>query len=216
METAELEENYKDEFVINAIAQLATVNGRIGRIFDQSENSNTANMHDTRTRTGTRNSKTNTNHSNLNSTANQINNTIHGNRKTHIELTMDNNNNNRQIPDRFVLNDKLKYHWGADDEIMKIINRRDNSPETQELVERRIELTRPGHMRHHWHKKLEREILLPRRPDDVDRKEIKRIDIRLRRKEENRVTHIGGGYFKNFGDEIHKHLAHQRKSTRKP
>ena len=36
----------------------------------------------------------------------------------------------------------------------------------------------------------------------MDRKEIKRIDIRLRRKEENRVTHIGGGYFKNFGDEI--------------
>ena len=96
-----------------------------------------------------------------------------------------------KIPDRFVFNDKFKYHWGADDEIMKIINRRDNSPETQELVERRIELTRPGHMRHHWHKKLEREILLPRRPDDVDRKEIKRIDIRLRRKEENQL-HISG------------------------
>ena len=199
-ETAEPEENYKEEFVINAIAQLATVNGRIGRIYEQSENSNTANMHDTRTRTGTRYSKTNTNHSNV--TANQINNTIHDNRETHIELTKDNNNNNRRIPDRFALNDKLKYHWGADDVIMKIIYRRDNSPETQELVERRIELTRPGHMRHHWHKKLEREILLPRRPDDVDRKKIKRTDIRLRRKEENRVTHIGGSYFKNFGDEI--------------
>ena len=91
-------------------------------------------MHDTRTRTGTRHSKTNTNHSNLNSTANQINNTIHGNHKRHIELTMDNNKNNRQITDRFALNDKLKYHWGADDEIMKITNRRDNSPETQELT----------------------------------------------------------------------------------
>ena len=96
-ETVEPEENYEEEFVINAIAQLATVNGRIGRIFDQSENSNTANMHDTRTRTGTRYSKTNTNHSNL--TANQINNTIQDNRKSHIELTMDNNNNNCQIPD---------------------------------------------------------------------------------------------------------------------
>ena len=200
-ETAAPEENYEEEFVINAIAQLATVNGRIGRIFDQSENSNTTNMHDTRySWTGTRYSKTNTNHSNL--TANQINNAIHDNCKSHTELKMDNNNNNRQIPDQFASNDKLKYHWGADDEIMKIINRKDNSPETQELVERRIELTRPGHMRHHWHKKLEREILLPRRPDDVDRKEIKRIDIRLRRKEENRVTHIGGSYFKNFGDEI--------------
>ena len=153
-------------------------------------------MHDTRySWTGTRYSKTNTNQSNL--TANQINNTIHDNRKSHIEITMDNNNNNRQIPDRFALNDKHNYHWGADDEIMMIINRRDNSPETQELVERRIELTRPGHMRHHWHKKLEREILLSRRPDDVDRK-----DIPLRRKEENRVTHIGGSYFKNFGYEI--------------
>ena len=110
-ETAEPEENYEEEFVINAIAQLATVNGRIGLIFDQSENSNTANMHDTRTRIGTRYSKTNTNHFNL--TANQINNTIHDNHKSHIELTMDNNNNNRQIPDRFALNDKLKYHWGA-------------------------------------------------------------------------------------------------------
>ena len=57
-------------------------------------------------------------------------------------------------------------------------------------------------MRHQWHKKLEREVLLPKRPDDVDRKELKRIDIHLRRKEENRVTHIGGAYFKNFGDEI--------------
>ena len=201
-EIAEQEENYEKEFVINVIAQLATVNGRIGRIFDQSENTNTANMHDTHTRTGTRCRKTNTNHSILKSTANQINNTTYSDCKTYTKLTMDNNNNNRQIPDRFALNDQLKYHWGADDEIMKIINRRDNSPETKELVEKRIELTRPGHMRHHWHKKLEREILLTRRPVDVDRKEMKSIDICLRRKEENRVTHIGGGYFKDFGDEI--------------
>ena len=50
--------------------------------------------------------------------------------------------------------------------------------------------------------KLEREILLPRRPDDADRKEIKRIDIRLRKKEENRVTHLGSEYFNHLGDEI--------------
>ena len=83
-ETAEPEENYEEEFVINAIAQLATVNGRIGRIFDQSENSDTANMHDTSySWTGTRYSKTNTNHSNL--TANQINNTIHDDCKSYSE-----------------------------------------------------------------------------------------------------------------------------------
>ena len=95
-EIAEPKVNYEEEFVINAIAQLATVNGRIGRIFDQSENTNTANIHDTHMRTGKRCRKTNTSHSNLKLTANQINNTTHSDCKTYINLTMD-NNNNRQI-----------------------------------------------------------------------------------------------------------------------
>ena len=210
-ENADPEENYEEEFVINAIAQLATVNERIGRIFNQSENSNTTkmdNMHDTRKRTGTSHCKTNNGHSNSTLTAHktitdkneQLTDPI---RFANSEKkTMADNNNNRQNTDKFNRDSQLKYHWGADDEIMRIINRRDNSPETKELVERRIELTRPGHMRHQWHKKLDREILLPRRPNDGDRKEIKRIDIRLRRKEECRDTHLGGGYFKDFGDEI--------------
>ena len=157
-------------------------------------------MHDTHTQIGTRCSKTNINHSNLKLTANQINNTAYSENKTYTHPKVMDNNNNRQKADRFS-DGRLKYHWGADDEIMKIINRRDIPPETEDLIERRIELTKPGHMRHQWHKKLERNSP-PKRPDDVDRKEIKRIDIRLRRKEENRITHIGGGYFKNFGDEI--------------
>ena len=56
-------------------------------------------------------------------------------------------------------------------------------------------------MRHHYNKKLERQILVPRRPDEEERKEVKRIDLRLKRKEEHRITHIGGGYFKIFGDQ---------------
>ena len=115
---------------------------------------------------------------------------------------MADNNNNRQNPNKFNRDNQLKHHWGADDEMMKIINRRNNSRETKKLVERRIELTKPGHMRYQWHKKLDREILLPRRPNDGDRKEIKRIDIRLRSKEECRDTHLGGGCFKDFRDEI--------------
>ena len=91
-------EMYEEEFVINAIAQLATVNGRVGRIFDQSENTNMANMHDTNMRTGKRCRKTNTSHSNLKLNANQINNTTHSDCKTYIKLTMD--NNNRQISEK--------------------------------------------------------------------------------------------------------------------
>ena len=45
-----------------------------------------------------------------------------------------------------------------------------------------------------------REIYITRRPDEDERREIKRIDIQLRRK--IRESHTGGGYFQYFGDEI--------------
>ena len=158
-------------------------------------------MHDTRKWTGTRGCKTNNGHSNTTLTAYQTNSDKSKRTAYSAQKRMADNNNNRQNPDKFNRDNQLKYHWGADDEIMKIINRRDNSPETKELVESRIDLTKPGHMRYQWYKKLDREILLPRRPNDGDRKEIKRLDIRLRRKE-CRDRHLGGGYFEDFGDEI--------------
>ena len=68
-------------------------------------------------------------------------------------------------------------------------------------MRQRIALTKPGNMRHHYNKKLERQILVPRRPDEEERKEVKRIDLRLKREEEHRIPHIGGRYFKNFGDQ---------------
>ena len=99
---------------------------------------------------------------------------------------------------------------------MKIIKRRDNSPETRDLGRKRIALTKPGNMRHHYNKKLESQILVPRRPDEEERKEVKRIDIRLKRKEENRITHIGGGYFKNFGDQPPREQQEHGTSTETP
>ena len=53
----EPEENYEEEFVINAIAQLAAVNARIGRIFNQSDRENETNginTNDTRSLIDTR------------------------------------------------------------------------------------------------------------------------------------------------------------------
>ena len=95
---------------------------------------------------------------------------------------------------------QIRHHWGADDDIMTFINRRNKSSETAEFVGRRIQLARPSVMRPHWNKNLGREIYIPRRPEEDERREIKRIDIQLKRK--TRETHIGGGYFQNFGDEI--------------
>ena len=165
-------------------------------------------MLDTHGQTGARLRQTNKNHSYLTSTANQT--AINTHCDTNLQTKMDSNkNNNRQNPDKLSCNPEkytreptLKKHWGADDEIMKIINRRDSSPKTNELVERKIELTKPGQMRYSWHKRLETEILLPRSPGDTDRKEIKRIDMQLRRKEECRDTHLEGGHFNDFRDEI--------------
>ena len=69
-------------------------------------------------------------------------------------------------------------------------------------MKQRIALTKPGKMRHHYNKKLERRSIVPRKPDEEERKEVKRIDLRLKRKEKHRITHIGEGYFKSFGDQL--------------
>ena len=69
-------------------------------------------------------------------------------------------------------------------------------------MRKRIELARPGAMRPQWNRNLGREIYLPRRPEENERREIKRIDLQLKRKE--REPHLGGGYFQDFGDEIQR------------
>ena len=55
-------------------------------------------------------------------------------------------------------------------------------------------------MRPQWNKGLGREINVPRRPEEDERREIKGFDIQLKRKQEQ--SRIAGGYFRNFGDEI--------------
>ena len=148
-------------------------------------------MHDTRRiQTGTRCHHLN-NHSNLQLTTNWINHT-ETNSNTNpqpksLEKVDNSNNDRKRNSDRFPRDEdrRLRYHWGADDTIMRIIKKRDNSLEIRELVERRIELAKPGNMRHHYNKRLKRQILVPRRPEEEERKEIKRIDLRLKRKEEH-------------------------------
>ena len=103
---------------------------------------------------------------------------LHSNTHTNSHyLEMDNDQNARYFP----VDVQLRYHWGAGQEIMTIINKRSKSPETSELVTRRIELAKPGAMRPHWNKNLGREIYVPRRPEENERREIKRIDFRLKR-----------------------------------
>ena len=140
-ENPEPEGNY-GEFVITAIAQPATVNARIGRIFNQSDGENATNetnMRDTRSLIDTRHYQTNKNHIDSDYRAQQL----HSNTDTSSTNNHNSEMNNDQNARYFRVEGQLRYHWGADQEIMAIINRRDKSPETSELVTRRIELAKP-------------------------------------------------------------------------
>ena len=149
----EPEANYEAELVINAIARLATVNTRIGRIFNQSETENTVNetnMHDTRTLFDTRRYRANKSHTDSNNHSLQP----LGNEIT-VNLPRMNNDNDENQNERQFQNDRqIPYHWGAEDDINAIINSREKSPETTELVRRRTELARHGPRRPQWNRGL--------------------------------------------------------------
>ena len=103
-EIPEPEENYEEEFVINAIAQLATVNARIGRIFNQSDDvitTNETNMYGTRSLIDTRRRQTNNGHIHSNYHTEQ-----HSLEIDHSE--MNNNDNNARF---FRIDGQLRYHW---------------------------------------------------------------------------------------------------------
>ena len=159
----ELEENYEEELVINAIAQLATVNAHVGRIFNQSDGENATNetsMRDTRSLIDTRRYQTIRSHIDSNYRAQPIQSITDTCSINNHHSEMNNDQNARY----FRAEGQLRYHWGADQEIMAIINRRNKSPENSELVTRRIELAKPGAMRPHWNKNLGLENYVPRRP----------------------------------------------------
>ena len=82
------------------------------------------------------------------------------------------------------------YHWGATREIMEIIRRRNNSPETRRLVEQRNGLSRPGTLRRRYDHYTQRTVFAPTRPKKRSREEIAEIDAEIMR----RANRLGGGY----------------------
>ena len=82
------------------------------------------------------------------------------------------------------------YHWGATREIMNIIRRRNNSPETQRLIEQRNALSRPGTLRGRYDHQTQRTVFAPSRPNKRSREEIAEIDAEIMR----RANRLGGGY----------------------
>ena len=125
-ENPEPEKNYEEVSVINANAQLATVNARIGRIFNQSDDENAVNernMHDTRSLIDMRRYQTNKSHIDSHYRAQQLLSNAGTSSINNYHSEMNNDQNARY----FRVEGQLRYHWGADQKIMAIINGRDKS-----------------------------------------------------------------------------------------
>ena len=82
------------------------------------------------------------------------------------------------------------HHWGATREIMAIIRRRNNSPETSRLVEQRSTLSRPGTLRRRYDHQAQRTVFVPTRPNKRSREEIAEMVAELLQ----RANRLGGGY----------------------
>ena len=79
---------------------------------------------------------------------------------------------------------------GATREIMEIIRRRNNSPETHRLIDQRNELSRPGTLRRRYDHYTQQTVFAPSRPNKRSREENAQIDAEIMR----RANRLGGGY----------------------
>ena len=86
--------------------------------------------------------------------------------------------------------DRDYFHWSATAEVMEIIRRRRKSPETLRLVERRLEISRPGTMRRKFDMNAQRQIWVPSRPNKRSRQKTAEIDGELL----TRANRFGGEY----------------------
>ena len=80
------------------------------------------------------------------------------------------------------------HHWGATRELMDIIRRQNNSPETSRLVEQRSTLSRPGTLRRRYDHQTQRTVFVSTRPNKRSREETAEIDAELLR----RANRLGG------------------------
>ena len=74
------------------------------------------------------------------------------------------------------------YHWGATREIMEVIRRRNNSPETRRLVEQRNALSRPCTLRRRYDHQSQRTIFASSQPNKQARRRLPANKRRARRK----------------------------------
>ena len=185
-----LKENYDEEYVFNILAEQAKLNLKYGQLFEEQSKCSK------RITEGTKNNSEHkiehkTDQSQLNRTfenKNHVNETKQNKKTTSGQsdistqkVSQTSNAENFDNMDR-----ENFYHWGATREIMDIIRRRKNSPETRRLVEQRNALSRPGTLRRKYDHQTQRTVFATSRPNKRGREEIAEIDAELNRRANRR------------------------------
>ena len=202
------EEIYDDEYVINILAEQANLNIKYGPIFadqlkrekaitetkkDTSEEQieNCANQSQTNRRFENKNSG-NKDQRNAKTTSGQSENSTIESICSTKEIKKSNQiSKTQKFNTEITEMDRETFcHWGATCEIMGIIRRRNNSPETRRLIDQRNELSRPGTLRRSYDHYTQRTVFAPSRPNKRSREEFAEIDAEIMRK----ANRLGGGY----------------------
>ena len=200
---AATENVYDEQYVINILSEQAEISIKYGSLFvDQSRdaskrnkmNENMRNMSDDQSK----HNRTFKDNRDVNKNRNQAKFTLNNSREKlkpkskirNATLHQNSISNSNSLPPSKNEMDREYFHWGATTEIMEIIRRRRKSPETLRLVERRLEISRPGKMRRKFDMNAQRQIWVPSRPNKRSREEIAEIDGEL----VSRANRLGGGY----------------------
>ena len=190
VENASNEDVYDEQYVINILSEQAELNAKYGTLFaDQSqiapERNKTTEEYSNNQSLQNRIFENNRDVNKINKQTNNAPNKRQRKVKTESSIRNLNSNSNQNSNLLNILSlfksemDRDYFHWDATTEIMEIIRRRKKSPETLRLVERRLEISRPGTMRRKFDMNAQRQIWVPSRPNKRSRQEIAEIDDEL-------------------------------------
>ena len=194
VEGAAPEENYKEEYVINILTEHAKLNLEHGRLFaDQSKHDERktelrSDATETKDERNENQSQTNRIFENINSVNKTELNKPTTSGQSEISTSKSSYHSLQQNTEK--MDRENFYHWGATREIMNIIRRRNNSPETKRLIDQRNALSRPGTLRRRYDHQTQRTVFAPSRPNKRSREEIAEIDAEIMR----HANRLGGGY----------------------
>ena len=189
------DENYEEEYVIYIITEHVELNLKRGTLFTHQSKHNKSKTElrdddtetqDQRNENQSQAKRTFENKNSLNeieqskpTTSGSVQNQ-HFKIKSHLVSTKSKQTNGRE---NF-------HHWGATREIVDIIRRRNNSPETRRLIEQRNALSRPVTLRRRYDHQTQRTVFALSRPNKRSREVIAEIDAETMR----RANRLGGGY----------------------